>query len=341
MLKLTTNIIPDPLGHNPALKLKGDWVFVTVSDGNLTGMGEGSHSTDDAECVKAVHDSFDSYFAHIDLAVEPLQVLEKEFQLQSLDLYKATAVSALNQAFYELIAKKERVPVWKLFADKPVNEKIPLYLTINRALTTRDEEDYKNVVAEALEQGFTHIKCAPFEKVVKEEGQAEQAEEGLSILRMLVKEFPKLSLRIDFHKRFTYEGFIDILPEIEKISPVWIEEPVRDMEKNRDIREKTDIPLAAGELYFGTGPFEELAINGYADTVMPDVKHVGGFGPLVDVCTCMGTLGIKVSPHNPAGPISTIASVHAAAVSRSVTSLETAHFREETTHYYKEYLTDG
>ena len=46
---------------------------------------------------------------------------------------------------------------------------------------------------------------------------------------------------------------------------------------------------------------------------MPDVKHVGGFGPLLDVMRASaGT--IEVSPHNPAGPISTAASLHAAAI---------------------------
>ena len=47
--------------------------------------------------------------------------------------------------------------------------------------------------------------------------------------------------------------------------------------------------------------------------IMPDVKHVGGFGPLLDVIRASsGT--IEVSPHNPAGPISTAASLHAAAI---------------------------
>ena len=63
---------------------------------------------------------------------------------------------------------------------------------------------------------------------------------------------------------------------------------------------------------------------------MPDVKHVGGFGPLLDVIRASaGT--IEVSPHNPAGPISTAASLHAAAIYPDVVrTLEYSFDRMET-----------
>jgi galactonate dehydratase len=55
---------------------------------------------------------------------------------------------------------------------------------------------------------------------------------------------------------------------------------------------------------------------------MPDVKHIGGFGPLLGVCAAVAPSGVEVSPHNPSGPISTLASLQAAAVSPAITSLE-------------------
>ena len=63
---------------------------------------------------------------------------------------------------------------------------------------------------------------------------------------------------------------------------------------------------------------------------MPDVKHVGGFGPLLDVLK-MGAGRIEISPHNPSGPISTAASLHAAAVHPElVRSLEYSFQRQPT-----------
>jgi galactonate dehydratase len=76
--------------------------------------------------------------------------------------------------------------------------------------------------------------------------------------------------------------------------------------------------------------FEEITQRRWCDVIMPDVKHVGGFGPLLDVLK-MGTGKIEISPHNPSGPISTAASLHAAAVHPElVRSLEYSFQRKYT-----------
>jgi L-alanine-DL-glutamate epimerase-like enolase superfamily enzyme len=58
--------------------------------------------------------------------------------------------------------------------------------------------------------------------------------------------------------------------------------------------------------------------------IMPDVKHVGGFGPLLQACRMAASYHVEVSPHNPSGLVSTLASLHAGAISPSATSLEVA-----------------
>jgi len=74
---------------------------------------------------------------------------------------------------------------------------------------------------------------------------------------------------------------------------------------------------------------------------MPDVKHVGGFGPLLDVLE-MGEGTLEMSPHNPSGPISTAASLHAAAIyPESVRSLEYAFDRTRSRRATGEHVEDG
>jgi galactonate dehydratase len=74
---------------------------------------------------------------------------------------------------------------------------------------------------------------------------------------------------------------------------------------------------------------------------MPDVKHVGGFGPLLDVLR-MSADRIEVSPHNPSGPISTAASLHAAAVyPELVRSLEYSFQRQPTRRATGEVVENG
>src|SRR5690606_24375722 len=158
-------------------------------------------------------------------------------------------------------------------------------------------------------------KCAPFEAVVGNGDLVEQSSAGLARLSRLRERFPDLGVRVDFHERFGSrpEDFLRILPELERLQLDWIEEPFPLGSVYDELRRSTRLRVAAGELFFGRARFEEIAARKWADVIMPDVKHVGGFGPLLDIMR-RSRGAIEVSPHNPSGPISTAASLHASAV---------------------------
>ena len=40
---------------------------------------------------------------------------------------------------------------------------------------------------------------------------------------------------------------------------------------------------------------------------MPDVKHVGGLGPLLQVAAALSSTDVEISPHNPSGLVATLA----------------------------------
>ena len=68
---------------------------------------------------------------------------------------------------------------------------------------------------------------------------------------------------------------------------------------------------------------------------------MGGFGPLLGLIE-MGKGKIEVSPHNPSGPVSTAASLHAAALyPENVKSLEYAFDAARTRKAYGERVEDG
>ncbi len=67
---------------------------------------------------------------------------------------------------------------------------------------------------------------------------------------------------------------------------------------------------------------------------------MGGFGPLLDVCQYFSEK-LEISPHNPSGPVSTIASLHAAAVYPAVTSLEVPLIIDNNRAYYLEWISGG
>ena len=326
-LTLSFQQIPDPDGHRPSLRLKGDWLIASISDGTHSGYGEASHSGDNKQCTERMKQLFNAHLRSFTPSAKRIRHLEKTAFKHARDFISATAISALNQALYDLLAKQMGIPLWKLFVQEPVRKAVPLYATLNRALQTRSKSEYSALCQNVWNSGFKHIKCAPFESVLPSmpaEIQITASQSGLSILRLIRKKFPGLNVRVDFHNRFHINAFTHILPQLEALRIEWIEEPCQNVNDFSTIRRITNIPLAAGELFFGSKAFVQLMERQLVDIIMPDVKHVGGFGPLLQVCSEAERRGVAVSPHNPSGPVAGFASLHASAVSPSITSIETA-----------------
>jgi len=341
-LTLKFRTIPDPDGWAESLRLKGDWLVFEIGDGVQAGFGEASHSNDDERCKQTAAQLFDRHYRSFDLSLENLARKEQEIAALAPDFVTATAFSGLNQALYDLLAKREQVPVWRLFRSGSAPfAGLPLYTTINRALRTRSAEEYAAIARELRAQGFKTFKCAPFEAVNGPDKAVEKAAAGLATLKRLREQSPDLALRVDFHERFQPQDFFAIVPELERLQLDWIEEPFAVGPTYDELRRHTHLRISGGELFWGRARFAEITERRWCDVIMPDVKHVGGFGPLLDVLK-MGAGKIEISPHNPSGPISTAASLHAAAVHPEVVrSLEYSFQRQPTRHTTGEVVENG
>jgi len=340
-LTLSFRTIRDPDGWYPSLRLKGDWLIFEISDGVLSGFGEASHSMDDEGCKRTAAGLFTEHYAGFSPSLENLARKEREIAALEPDFVTATAFSGINQALYDLLAKRERVPVWQLFRSGTAFHGLPLYTTINRALQTRTPEEYSTVVGELQALGFKTFKCAPFEAVNGPDHAVEKAAAGLATLARLREQFPDLAVRVDFHERFQPKDFYALIPELERLKLDWLEEPFPVGPTYDELKRKTHLKLSGGELFWGRRRFEEITEHRWVDVIMPDVKHSGGFGPLLDVMR-MGAGRIEISPHNPSGPISTAASLHAAAVYPDlVRSLEYSFDRKQTRRSTGETIENG
>jgi galactonate dehydratase len=345
-LRLDFLTIADPDGWHPSLRLRGDWLIFAVTDGVLTGYGEASHSREDERCRARATALFSTYYAELLSRSQLLSLdwlAEKEQEVSGLvpDFVSATALSGINQALYDLLAKREQVPVWRLFSERRQIDSLPLYTTINRALQNRTHQEYLDIVGALEGQGFATFKCAPFEAVDTPENALSKSRAGMQTLDILRSAHPDLAIRVDFHERFPADDFPALLGEFERLRIDWLEEPFPMGAAFADLRSRTSIPIAAGELFWGGSRFAEIAANGWADVIMPDVKHVGGFGPLLAVIAA-NRGKVNVSPHNPSGPISTAASLHAAALNADVVeSLEYAFDRTGTRQATGEQVSNG
>ena len=340
-LELFVKQLSDPTGHNPALLLRGDWVMLGLSDGKYCGWGEASHSKNDALCIETAKTIFKTNIKDMELTLDAIHVLEQQNCHTVESFIHATAISGLNQALYALVALREDKPCHRLLYPDATDFQPPhVYATINRALTTRDEQDYLSTIEQALKQGFNAIKCAPFEMVTPQNNQLSAPQDGLDKLQSIRKHFPALSIRVDFHERFQLSLFLDILPQLLELNLYWVEAPLPINHGYTSLRKECDYQMALGELFYGLQGFTDIINYRWADIIMPDVKHVGGFGPLSEVIKAAPS-HIRVSPHNPSGPIATLASLHACQTNIPVDSLELPLILDPERAYYLPYLRSG
>jgi galactonate dehydratase len=341
VLQLSAATVPDPDGHHPSLRLKGDWLVIAIFDGRRAGLGEISHSNDDAACLRRAQELFSAHVAGRRATLELLEELAQGPFASAGDFPTATAISGLDQALHDLIAQREGVPVWQLFVSQPVQDAVSCYLSTNRALRQRAPSDFIRATDAALALGVPAVKITPFEAVTRTGDQLTQAAEGFARLDAVRGAHPRVSVRVDCHERFTAENAAALLPRFERYDLEWLEEPCPPGPILAELCARTPMPLAIGELFFGDAAFRELMEQRRADIIMPDPKHVGGMRSLVRVCRLAEKLGTDVSPHNPAGPIATCAAVHAAAVSRAVTSVELILTSDPQRQPGRELLADG
>jgi galactonate dehydratase len=117
---------------------------------------------------------------------------------------------------------------------------------------------------------------------------------------------------------------IQLAERVKPYRPFFIEDPIRheNPEVMALVRDKTSIPLAAGERYHNKWEFRELIRNNYVNYIRPDICHCGGITEMRKIAAMAETNYVQVVPHNNAGPLGTAASVHISLALANVVLLE-------------------
>ncbi len=117
---------------------------------------------------------------------------------------------------------------------------------------------------------------------------------------------------IDFHQRFDLSDAIRGCNLIESLAPFFVEDPVRTEAFNEDIpilRQKVNVPIAAGEEWGNRWDFNKLLERHDIDYVRATLPNVGGITEMLKIAAICETHFIGITPHF-TGPIATAALVH-------------------------------
>jgi galactonate dehydratase len=315
---------------------RGDWLFVRLlTDAGISGLGEASHGGFSPQRDDIVTTILTTQCLPVLRGRDPCAVTAAADALQAVGdgLAAATAVSACEQALWDIAGKAAGVPVDRLFGG-PVRQTIPLYANINRAARERTPEDFARHATDAADAGFRAVKCAPFDGMdqrrVQEPEQRARMRHGIACIAAIREAIgPAVDLYVDCHSKFDAPTALEVANALRDLGVRWFEEPVptEDRETLLALRPPVHtlgMELIGGELLYGVAGFLPYLAPRTFDLIMPDVKHCGGIDATLAIAAVADACGVAVAPHNPSGPVSMAASAHVAAALPRVRALEYA-----------------
>jgi galactonate dehydratase len=292
------------------------WLFVeVVTDEGLVGLGEASQSRNDAGVIHELERLRPQYIGQ-----DPLDLIEGRAHLLAWPYTGRTlfaAVSALEQAIWDLIGKRVGLPVYQLLGGR-CRDRVRAYANIGYALKDEATDTLARAAADAVASGFTAVKFYPFGE--RPGGghdactEARWLEVGLERIRAVREAIgPRVDLLIDLmHQFFGLAEAGRVARELEPLDPFWLEDPFAEDDPSRlaEYRRSTRTRLAGGAPSLTRHAFRPLLEAGALDVIMPDVKWLGGILEAKKTAATAETYGVACSPHNASGPVSCAASVH-------------------------------
>ena len=182
----------------------------------------------------------------------------------------SSAVSAIDIALWDIKGKHFGEPVWRLLggAQNPV----PAYITFG--LLEYNAEQLVQVAKSFVEQGADKIKMV----VAIDNGQ-NPAEDAARVTAVRDAVGDRVQLMMDANYLFSLNMASELCHRVEGCNLSWFEEPVfgNDARLLARLRERTSIPLAAGQNEGSLARHLELLSHGAVDILQPNVCYVGGF----------------------------------------------------------------
>lgn len=292
-----------------------NWMFVRIeTDEGLVGWGEASlHGA-----LDSVEAAIREFAPHL-IGQDPAGPERHWHRLYNAWRWRAgavfnTALAGIDLALWDLEGKRLGVPVHRLLGGAH-RDKLRVYAShwLNAKMTP---DEAHAGAKEAVRRGFTGFKFSPLtHEALKadESGAIRRATEVMAAAREGAG--PDVDIFIECSESLSPRTAVMLDRAFAPYRPGWFEEPVPFENAAVMVRLQREIstPIATGERLLSRYEYRELIENGGVKIIQPDLMHAAGITEVRRIASFADTYYIPVAPHNPGGPICTVASMHLAA----------------------------
>lgn len=324
-------LISELRAHVVGVTPRTNWVFLEiVTDDGITGVGEAS--------LNGWEPLLLAYADRLRRELVGAQTVALDRATRYLPhtpggLVAHAVRSALEQAAIDNAARRAGVPVHQHLGGAR-RMRVPVYANINRATTDRSPAGCAASARNAVAAGFRAVKIAPFDGAVAEDRDTTPFEARVDagierVLAMRDAVGPDVALMADCHWRLDEAAAVRVIDALAPARLHWLECPVSEHVSQLDtvarLRAKANargMLLAGAETIAGVDAVAPMLARGCYDAIMPDLKYCGGYRGMLEIAAAAARHGVKLSPHNPTGPICNLGSLHACAAMTECVSLE-------------------
>jgi galactonate dehydratase len=238
-----------------------------------------------------------------------------------------SAISAVDIALWDIQGKALGVPVYQLLGGA-YRTRVRLYANYWFTGGAHTPADYARQARETVARGFTALKLDPFAHVdyrygdelsTSNELTETQKRRAIDVVAAVAEAVgAEIPIAIETHAFLNGPTAVEMAARLAELrfNCMWYEEPALPEfpDAIADIRQRISLPVCVGERLHSRFMLRAVLERRAADIVMPDITRCGGISEMRKMATLAETFNVPVAPHNPNGPISTIASAHVMAV---------------------------
>lgn len=285
------------------------WLFLRMrTDEGITGWGE-PVVEGRAETVRAAVGELADYL----IGRDPRRIEDHWQVLTRGGFYRggpvlSSAVAGIDQALWDITGKAAGLPVHALLGGA-VRERVRAYAWVGG--------DRPGDVADAaqgqIEAGFTAVKMNGSAELtpIDTPARTRAVIDRVAAVRAAIGETNDVA--VDFHGRASTALARRLLPLLEPLMPLFVEEAVGPEHSGHlaQLARQTTVPLATGERLYSRWDFRDVIPSGIA-VCQPDVSHAGGISEVRRIAAMAETYDVAMAPHCPLGPIALAASLQLA-----------------------------
>ena len=298
------------------------FVTVTADDGSY-GVGESGLSWQEKPIAAAIERFSELIVGENPMRTEHLWQLMARASFFPADRINCAAISAIDLALWDLKGKLLGQPVYNLIGGL-VRDRIQCYPhNEGEDDPPRLIDDIERTVADGwrfARWGFSGTTAESFDP-------SDAVRKSVRAIEEVRSHFgPELELCVDVHTRIDLPDALRYCRAVEHVNPYFIEDALRSErpESYRRLRERTSVPLAAGEQWFTKWGFATAIEEELIDYARIDLCLVGGFTEALKIARWAETHHIQIAPHNPLGPVSSAAGAHLTLAAANAGVLEMA-----------------